>query len=342
MRTRVLAVSSDIDVAEAATSVLTKGNAVDAVVAGVFAAAALNPAVLLGPVQVLVGGAGAGLRAFDGRGRQPGFGIPRPRGFKADETIAPASRVAVPALPAALAAALASFGRSTFVQVLAPAIERARVSTERLKFLKRLAQHGPSVLAEHAVASELVAAAGRIAGGLLTEEDLSRVRPIAAPCAVHVLGDRRFGTTPWGATAVRDASDAAAVSGNVSQIIAVSDANGLVAIACYEAPGEGVAVPELGLVAPFGAAPVLRGEARVPPGDPRPAAAPIAMSELAGVLDVAVGIAHAEAAERSLAAILVALSQVASVLELRAAPPAQGGRTVGLVRNRDGASMLLV
>ena len=342
MRTRVLAVASDTDVAEAAMSVLhhAKGNAVDAVIAGVFAAGALHRTVLLGPVQLLVGGAGAGLRAIDGRGRQPGFGVPRPRGFKTEDPIAPASRVAVPALPAALATALASFGRSTMAQVLAPAVERARVSAERFQFFKRLLQHGPSALVEQGIASDLVAAAGRVAGGLLTEEDLARVRPLAAACEVHVVGERRVATAPWGAVAVRDATLAAELSARLVHVVAAADAHGLLAIACYEAPDDGVPVPELGLVAPFGAAPVLRGEARVPPGDPRPAPAPIAMSDLNGVIDVAVGVAQADDAERSLATILHALAAGGALdLAMGAAAAPISGRPVGVVRGRDGGAL---
>ena len=80
-------VASAPEVEAAAEELLGKGNAVDAVVAGVFAAAAISPGVLLGPVQILVGGAGAGLLAIDGRVRQPGIGAPRPRGFTTGDDI---------------------------------------------------------------------------------------------------------------------------------------------------------------------------------------------------------------------------------------------------------------
>ena len=335
MRTRVLAVASEPDVAEAAMSVLhgAKGNAVDAVIAGVFAAGAMSPAVLLGPVQLLVGGAGAGLRAIDGRGRQPGLGVARPRGFTTADPILPASRVAVPALPAALATALASFGRSTLAQVLAPAVDRSRAVAERFQFFKRLAQRGPSVFAEHAIASELIAAAGRVAGGLLTEEDLSRVRPSADACAIHTVGTRRVATAPWGAAGVRGEAEGGKLSAAVVQVIAAADAHGVLAIACYEAPDDGVPIPELGLVAPFGAAPVLRGEARVPPGAPRPAASPIALSELGGVVDAAVGVAQSEDAERTLAAILLTIAAGNAVDDAEA--PSMG-RAVGVVRGHEG------
>ena len=98
-RTRAVAMASEGSAADAATAALAKGNAVDAVVAGVFAAAATSPSVLLGPVQILLGGAGLGLRAVDGRVRQAGKGAPRPRGFTPEQGVAPAARVGVPTLP---------------------------------------------------------------------------------------------------------------------------------------------------------------------------------------------------------------------------------------------------
>ena len=84
---RRAAAGSESHVAQAARDALARGNAVDAVVAGVLMAAAESPGVLLGPVQLLAGGAGAGLIAIDGRVRQPGMGAPRPRGFLATEPI---------------------------------------------------------------------------------------------------------------------------------------------------------------------------------------------------------------------------------------------------------------
>jgi gamma-glutamyltranspeptidase/glutathione hydrolase len=73
VRLRALARSND-PVCEAAAGVeLAKGGtAIDAVLAGYFAAAGAYPGVLLGPVTLLLGGTGSGDRAFDGRVGQPG------------------------------------------------------------------------------------------------------------------------------------------------------------------------------------------------------------------------------------------------------------------------------
>src|SRR5580658_713944 len=93
---RAAACASESHVLDAARAALVRGHAVDAVVAGVFAAAARSPSVLLGPVQLLVGGAGTGLHAVDGRVQQPGKGLPRPRGFAPGEDVPRAARAGVP------------------------------------------------------------------------------------------------------------------------------------------------------------------------------------------------------------------------------------------------------
>ncbi len=331
-RRRALAVASDPLVARAANDLLARGNAVDAVAAGVLAAAGAHAGVLLGPVQVLVGGAGVGLRAIDGRVRQPGHGAQRPRGLLPDEAVPPAARVAVPALPAALAAALASFGKSTAAAVFAPGIELARAVPERAQVLQRLARRGPSALAEAALADELVAAAGRVAGGLVTAEDLARARPTTDACAVVTMGDRRAATVPWGADAVRDASTPARAAACV-RIVSAADVHGAFAIACYEVPEESLAIPALGLAAPLLAEPVLRGTARVRPGDARPAAAPMALSDHGGV-DLAVGVSQATDAEALLRELLRAIES-GTPIEVAAAALVNA-QTCGVMRARRG------
>lgn len=298
--------ASQAGVAEAALVALTKGNAVDAVVAGVFAAAAMSPSVLLGPVQVLVGGAGAGVRAVDGRNHQPGRGVARPRGFLSEDEIPPAARVAAPALVAALAAALATCGIGAMRAALGPALELAPTFSEpRARLLKRIAQSGALALSSKSVAEELIAAAGRIAGGVLSQADLDDLRPVVTTCAMRSVGERGVATVPWGAEAVRDAASEQLDASHV-EIVAAADGRGLVAVACYEvaASDDGLVIAELGLVAPPGAKPVMRGETRVRPGEPRAAAAPIALSESEGIIDVALGVAHSARAEHAIAEFL--------------------------------------
>jgi hypothetical protein len=180
------AVASSPEVENAAEELLKKGNAVDAVVAGVFAACAMSPGVLLGPVQILIGGGGVGLRALDGRVRQPGIGAPRPRGFREDEEVPDAARVGVPWLPATLSVAVATAGTATFAQVMAPALALAKGSP-RLEVLAKIASRGPRAVEERPLGAELLALAGRPSGGLLTSDDLSSQRPEVHQASRHVL-----------------------------------------------------------------------------------------------------------------------------------------------------------
>lgn len=264
---RRAAAGSESHVAQAAREVLERGNAVDAVVAGVLMAAAESPGVLLGPLQFLAGGAGAGLIAIDGRVRQPGLGAPRPRGFLANEAIPDAALVGVPFLPAALVTALATLGAATLLRAAGPALAWARAhAPERAAVLEAIARRGAPALAEEGVAGELTAAAGRAARGLLTPEDLAGVLPGVTRCDEPSLGPSGVLTVPWRARARALASEETPLDASSGQVVCAADSRGLVAIACYEAPLEGVPVPALGLVAPRWAAPVLRGQPRIAPG----------------------------------------------------------------------------
>ena len=311
--------------------VLATGNAVDAVVAGVFAASALAPSVLLGPVQILIGGAGAGLRAVDGRNQQPGRRAARPRGIVAGDPIPEAARVATPALLAALATCLASAGSLPLKRALGPAIELARaVSEERARVLKRIAQHGAAALATQPLAAELVNAAGRVAGGLLGLADLDELRPSVAACEITRARGRVVATVPWRDAGVR--RDASHV-----EIVAATDARGLVAIACYEAPDDGLAIAELGLVAPRGASPVMRGDPRITPGEARGAAAPIALSEAEGIIDLALGISRSSSGEDGLQELFDRDDVIFTSAQDGLDENATEARVVGIARSRDTA-----
>ncbi|HVJ91629.1 MAG TPA: hypothetical protein VM580_17625 [Labilithrix sp.] len=305
------AIASVSEVEAVAEEILGRGNAVDAVVAGVFAACAISPGVLLGPVQLLVGGAGAGLLAIDGRVRQPGIGAPRPRGFTTAAEIPDAARVGVPWLPAAMSVAIATMGTATFNQVIAPSVALAK-GTPRKDVLARIASRGPSALEERPLSIELLASAGRPSGGLLTPDDLASARPDLQKATVVDLASaqpearrptpgrgraitmsaelarkksaegqptsRVLVTFPW--THVeneRPAPPAHEVEVARLRVVAAVDRNATFAIACWDDAADSLLVPELGLRAPFSAEPVRRGQTRVRPGDPRPAAGAVAM-----------------------------------------------------------------
>lgn len=286
------AAASAPEVEAAAEDLLGKGNAVDAVVAGVFAACAISPGVLLGPVQILVGGAGAGLLAVDGRVRQPGIGAPRPRGFMRAEEIPDAARVGVPWLPAALSVAIATMGSATFNRVCSPAVLLAK-GTPRAEVLSRIAQRGPRALEERPLGIELLASAGRPSGGLLTTDDLSSPRPDVQKAATTPLAHaspspRSLFTVPWANVENgRPALPAHAVDVARVRAVAAIDRNATFAIACWEEAVDGLVIPELGLRAPFLAEPVRRGQTRVSPGTTRPSAGPMALVGSATTPEVA-------------------------------------------------------
>ncbi len=315
------AAASETHVAQAALEALRRGNATDAVVTAVLVAAAASPAVLLGPVQILAGGAGTGLVAVDGRVRQPGQGSPRPRGFLEGTPIPPGAYVGAPALPAALAAALGSLGTSAMPKALGPSISWAKANApERVTVLDALSKRGGLGLSQDAVAVELLAVGGRAVGGLLTRDDLSLVRPAVERLSERSLAPNGVLRVPWSVTE-------AAESSNV-QVVAACDARGRVAIACYETPDDGLPIHSLGLVAPRHAAPVMRGARRVVPGTPRPAAAPVALRVRGGLIEAAVGVARMVRAQAAVDSVLAALEQSISLSEVLV--PIDGGCPVVL------------
>lgn len=323
------AAASDSVVAEAAGQALARGNAVDAVVTGLLVAAARSPSVLLGPLQALVAGGGAGLLAVDGRVRQPGAGVPRPRGFVDGTAIPDAARVGVPGLPGALATLLASLGAGTLLRAAGPAVEAARsLSAERAMVLQSFARRGVPAVATGNVAEEIAAAAGRPAQGLLTRDDLAGMLP--------ELVRREGGSLPGGwLTAPWRSEDPVAAAH--CHVVTAIDGKGLAAVACYEAPPEGVEVPSLGLVLPFAAEPVRRGRVRIRPGGQRPAASPIALRFAAGVVDLCVGVGQSAHAEGTLDGILQALLRGDALASAVSSPV---GRVAALSRVEDRVRIL--
>lgn len=280
------AVASSGEVEAVAEEILRKGSAVDAVIAGVFAACAASPVVLLGPVQILVGGAGTGLRAVDGRVRQPGLGAPRPRGFLPGEEIPDAARVGVPWLPAVLAATLAASGSATLAQVMAPALSMAK-GTPRGEVLAKIASRGPRALEERPLGAELLATCGRASGGLLTADDLASPRPeVLTASRTAISADRALATLPWAHVEDGAAVLPAGVSAGSARAVAAVDRFGAFAVACWDEGADGIMLGDLGFRAPFFAEPVRRGQTRVRPGEARPASAPVAMIVRGAAIEV--------------------------------------------------------
>jgi len=277
LRLRALARANDPICEAVAGEELAKGRtALDAVLAGYFAAAGAYAGVLLGPVTLLLGGIGTGDRAFDGRVRQPGKSAKRPRGTLPGEEPPPAARVGVPYSVPALAVAH-SYGAQTSLSRLAQpgvALARERGAERRAALLSRVGEVGALAFAEPEFARALVRAFGTPTGGLLTPADFTRPSGLDVPGRHVELGGSPALTAPW------SAEDAPAFRRGVS--ISAVDVGGMFVAAVFEAEPEALNVAELELAAPLLAEPTRRGVPRVTPGTALPAPAPIWISYDAG------------------------------------------------------------
>jgi hypothetical protein len=137
--------------------------------------------------------------------------------------------------------------------------------------LRRVASAGASALGEAAIARALLSVAGRAEGGLLSEDDLSTVRPSSAkPLA---LGAEQRGRTVWIAP-----WESPALPGRRQEVILAADARGVLGALSYAPDDQGVEVPDLDLCVPRDAAVVRRGVPRVRPGEALPCLAPVAIA----------------------------------------------------------------
>jgi hypothetical protein len=273
VRLRALARSND-PVCEAAAGVeLAKGGtAIDAVLAGYFAAAGAYPGVLLGPVSLLLGGTGSGDRAFDGRVRQPGKNAKRPRGTLPGAEPPLAARVGVPCSVPALAVAVGYGAQATLGRLVQPGVALAREAgaERRAAVLARVGAVGALAFSEPELSRALVRAFGAPNGGLVTPADFARPESLDVPAARGGLTVAPLLVAPWAEQAVT-----AFVRGVTVSAI---DVNGLFMAAAFESQPEALYVEELELSAPLLAVPTLRGVPRVAPGSAIPAAAPIWIS----------------------------------------------------------------
>lgn len=276
MKIRSIAVANDPASEDAANDyLLSGGSAIGAVLAGFFAAAGAYAGVLLSPISLLVGGTGMGARAFDGRLRQPGLGTKRPRGFRAEDPIPDAARVAIPTGVAAALVAQAYDGEQKLRAIMKASIARAERSGAegRVELLKRIRAVGASALAEPAFTRPLLHVAGPSQGGLVTPADFGKVGDVDRDAVEHVVGDHTVFEAPWSAEAT---PECAAPLGIGCAVLAV-DIHGVFAAAAYRRITDGLVIEELELEAPLVAVPVERGVARVAPGVPLPAPAPLAL-----------------------------------------------------------------
>lgn len=311
-------VSSVPEVAAAVSPHLPNMNAVDAVICGVLVAAARSPGVAMGSVQLSVGGPGTGFHAVDGRVRQPGFGVPRPRGFEDIRDIPAAARVAVPTFAPALAGTLGTFGTWTATQAANLAMPFAGKSA-RTAWLKLFGHRGGTLLVGTDIGQAVLVAGGRLAGGVVTQEDMLRATTeVRASEATNLGGDAWLHTIPWGEAGEEDL--------NYSQVVAAVDGRGTFAVATFEDRQDGVYVAELDMHLPGLASPVLRGVPRVRPGQTLGARAAQGILVRAGVASASFGLTKGAA----LPLAEVASNYVDDVAEHERAPGVFG---VGLAKS---------
>jgi len=270
VRLRALARSNDpICEAAAAEELARGGSAIDAVLAGYFAAAGSYPGVLLGPVTLLLGGTGTGDRAFDGRVRQPGKNAKRPRGTLPGEEPPLAARVGVPSSVPALAVAVGYGSHASLNRLVQPgvALARERGAERRAGILSRVGAVGALAFSEPELSRALVRAFGAPNGGLVTPADFARPEGLDVPATRDETGPEPRLVAPW----ATHPTSAFVRGATVSAV----DVNGMFVAAAFECQPEALYVDELELSAPLLASPTLRGVPRVAPGSPLPAAAPL-------------------------------------------------------------------
>jgi len=329
------AVATEPAAERAAAAILEEeGTVAEALIAGFLAASAVRPGVLWAPLQALIAGPGTFARAFDGRARQPGLGLPRPRGVVAQGSIPAAAHVAAPASLGALALLHAYDATLSFQKLARPALEEAKGSgaKERRAVLTKVARLGPAALRAPAVLRPLLAVAGRTEGGLLSEQDLAEVRPESAlPREVPLGGERSALVSPW---------PAPQEPGRPVEVIVAADGRGVIGVLGYAPDDEGILVPELGLTLNRDAVVVRRGIPRVAPGEVLPTAAPLAVALSSKLAFMALGVRAAVPLSKADLEAIWPDDTVTASRSLAAAQSRAGGATaVGIVRSADGSQV---
>jgi hypothetical protein len=149
------------------------------------------------------------------------------------------------------------FGSQTAKEIFDPALAVLERKHSRRALLSALALGGPSVLAREPFSDAIVGAAGRMARGSITVDDLRDVRAPALECDTSVGA---VALAPFASNTITTQS---------CHAVCAADHRGGIAVACYEiahANGEGFSIDALGVVAPLAADPVMRGQRRTDPG----------------------------------------------------------------------------
>lgn len=288
MKRAAQAAASEPVAQEAAHAYLQAGgDAVGAVVTGFFAAAGQDAGVLLGSIGLLIAQVGGGVRAFDGRTRQPGLEARRPRGLNPEDAVPTAARVAAPTSIAALLVALRYGQQLPIGKILAPGIALAKDHgyERRAAVLEQIQRLGAAALAAPAISRSLIHLAGPSEGGSLGIADLAAIPELDHPAR----GTDNLRTVPWenelpgSERPERDWNDQL----ERQQGICAQDLRGGLAALCYDRASHGLEVAELELLLPLNAVPARRGVTRVAPGSFLPAPTPISIELSASAIPLA-------------------------------------------------------
>ncbi len=245
-----------------------RGTAADAVAAAFFALAGARPDVLAAPTTLLVAGASAVGRFFDGRAVQPGLGGTRARGLAPDAAVPLAARAAAPRAVGAVLLMKASFGSLDVSRTIGFGVRSAKAAgdADRQRTLERVLAQGGRALTS--LAEQVLARVGKTAGGAFTEADLG---------AEATQTEAARGLLRAGDGAKLVVADEPHVGGALSEVgrerelCAAIDARGMIATMAIHVghttfDGASLEVTGLGIHLPLTAALPVRERARVAPG----------------------------------------------------------------------------
>lgn len=259
----IVAASDDVALQAAEEAVASGHSPLGVAVSSYLALVGNYPGVLWGPLAMLVHGLGVS-RVFDGRLRQPGVGVKRPRGFTQTDTIPGAATVPAAQVVPALFVALSYDDERRYSELFKTGLATAKRvgAPRRAALLTRIKELGARAFMDPAVHRPLLHAGSVSEGGLLGVKDFE------PPVSIDLPTLQQPG--PEGQSKVVFPWEAAASSSGEPGYIAALDRRGVGVLLRYERATQGEVVDEWELLLPRAASPVRRGVTRLRPGQPLP------------------------------------------------------------------------
>ena len=266
MTQRCIVTASDDVALEAAEEAVSSGHSpLGVVVSSYLALAGHYPGVLWGPLGVLVHGLGVS-RCFDGRMRQPGVGVKRPRGYTSAEAIPAAATIPAAQVVPALFVALSYDDERRYSELFKAGLAAAKRAgaSRRAALLTRIKELGARAFMDPALHRPLLHSGSAAEGGLLGVKDFEPPVSIDVPTEQTTDADGQVRVEfPWSPAAEP-------APGLEPGFIAALDRRGVGVLLRYERAVQGEPVDEWELLLPRAASPVLRGVARTRPGQELP------------------------------------------------------------------------